>query len=466
MELDPFILSRIQFAFVVSFHIIFPSFTIGLASWLAMLEWRWLRTRNPAYKRLYFFWSKIFAVAFGMGVVSGVVMSYQFGTNWSRFSDATGNILGPLLAYEVLTAFFLEASFLGIMLFGWNKVGPRLHFLSTLAVAFGTLVSSFWILSANSWMQTPTGFELRDDGIFYPTDWWEIVFNPSFPYRLVHMVLAAYLTTALVIAAVASYYRLNKRFAEESRIMLAMAMWFIAIVAPTQLVAGDAHGLNAFEHQPAKVAAMEGRWDTMDGAPLILFAIPDSQDETNHMEIGIPKGASLILTHDPDGTVHGLKDFAVEDRPPVGIVFWGFRVMVGLGMAMIFLGFYGSWLLWRGRLDSTKWFQKFCLFMGPSGFVAVLSGWFVAEVGRQPWVVYGVMRSADAVSPVPGGSVALSLVLFVLTYGVIFTAGIIYILRLFRKGPEHPHTPDIDSGHTPSRPLSVPDNATDMGEKA
>ncbi|MEE9290843.1 MAG: cytochrome ubiquinol oxidase subunit I, partial [Alphaproteobacteria bacterium] len=327
MELDPLILSRVQFGFVIAFHIIFPSFTIGLASWLAVLEGQWLRTGDARYRDLYRFWTKIFAVAFGMGVVSGIVMSFQFGTNWSRFSTATGNILGPLLNYEVLTAFFLEAGFLGIMLFGWNRVGPKVHFMATLMVAAGTLVSTFWILSANSWMHTPQGYELRD-GVFFPVDWFAIVFNPSFPYRLVHMVTAAYLTTAFVAVGVGAWYLVRERFIREARTMVSMGLGLIAVAAPLQIVFGDLHGLNVLEYQPAKLAAMEGHWETRRGAPLILFAWPDAAAETNRMEIGIPRLGSLILTHDLDGEIKGLKAWPRDQRPPVAIVFWSFRVMV------------------------------------------------------------------------------------------------------------------------------------------
>ncbi|MEX2451555.1 MAG: cytochrome ubiquinol oxidase subunit I [Rhodospirillales bacterium] len=435
MEFDALLLSRFQFAFTIAFHIVFPALTIGLASWLVVLEYRWLRTKHRRYLDIYKFWAKIFAVSFGLGVVSGVVLSYQLGTNWSRFSDVTGNVMGPMLAYEVLTAFFLEAGFLGIMLFGWDRVGPKLHFTATVLVAVGTLISSFWILSANSWMQTPAGHEMRD-GIFYAKDWWAIVFNPSFPYRLAHMVLASYLTTALVVAGVGAWYLVEKRFVERSKIMLSMAMGMIVLVAPLQLVVGDMHGLNTLEYQPAKVAAMEGHWETRTGAPLVLFGIPDETAERNRLEIAIPKLGSLILTHDPEGEVRGLKSWPESERPPVAIVFWSFRLMVGLGLLMILLGATGTVLRWRGRLYDTPWFLQACRLMSPMGFIAVLAGWMVAEVGRQPYVVYGLMYTADAVSPVPTGSVAASLIVFIVSYTVIFAAGIYYILRLLRNGPE------------------------------
>lgn len=455
MDLDPILLSRIQFAFTIGFHILFPSLTIGLASYLVVLEALWLRTRRQLYRELYGFWVKIFAVSFGMGVVSGIVMSYQFGTNWSRFSDLTGNIMGPLLSYEVLTAFFLEASFLGIMLFGWKRVGPGLHFTATCMVALGTLISSFWILSANSWMQTPAGFEIRD-GIFYPLDWWAIIFNPSFPYRLVHMVLAAYLTTAFVVAGVAAWYLWRGRQLAHAKVMFAMALGFAAVVTPLQIFAGDLHGLNVRDHQPAKLAAMEGIWETERGAPLLLFALPDEAAEANRLEVGIPKLSSLIVTHEWDGEITGLKAFAPEDRPPVAIVFWSFRLMVAIGFAMLAVAFAGLWLRWRGRLYESRWLQLACMALTPSGFIAVLAGWVTAEVGRQPYVVYGLLRTAEAASPVSGAAVATSLALFVVAYAVIFGAGTYYLLRLVGQGPgSAPAAPTPTSAPRPKRPLSA-----------
>jgi len=373
MDFDPVLLARIRFAFTVSFHIIFPAFTIGLASYLAMLEFLWLRTNKPVYKNLYKFWIKVFAVSFGMGVVSGIVLSYQFGTNWSGFSHMIGNVLGPLLAYEVLTAFFLEASFLGIMLFGWERVGDRLHFASTCIVAGGTLVSAFWILSANSWMHSPAGYEVRD-GLYYAQDWLKIIFNPSFPYRFAHMVAGAYLTSAFVVIGVGAWYLLNKRFEEPAKVMVSMGLWFVLIFAPAQLFIGDLHGLNVRDVQPAKLAAMEGHWETGENVPLLLFAWPDEAAEENHFEIGIPNGASLIITHEMDGEITGLKDFAPEDRPPVAIVFWSFRIMVALGMLMIFIALAGLLLRMRGRVYDTPWFLKLAYLSVPSGFIAVLAG--------------------------------------------------------------------------------------------
>lgn len=433
-DLDPVLLARIQFAFTISFHIVFPAFTIGLASWLAVVEGLWLKTGNSVYKEVYKFWIKIFAVCFGMGVVSGVVMSYQFGTNWSVFSDKVGSVIGPLLGYEVLTAFFLEASFLGIMLFGWNRVSDKMHFFSTLIVAIGTLVSAFWILAANSWMQTPQGFAIDANGLLKPTDWMEIIFTPSFPYRFVHMVLAAFLTTAFTVGGVGAWYLWKKRHIPHAKVMLGMAMIMAVFVAPLQLVVGDLHGLNTLEHQPAKVAAMEGIWETEKGADLRLFAIPDQEAEKNHYEIVIPDMASLILTHHKDGEIKGLKEWAPEDRPPVAIVFWSFRVMVGIGMAMILTGVLAVILFFRKKLFDNRAFQLWCMALTPSGFIALLAGWFVTEVGRQPWVAYGIIRTSDGVSPVLGEHVALSLLAFVVVYTALFGAATYYILKLIRKG--------------------------------
>ena len=434
-SLDPVLLARIQFAFTVSFHILFPAFTIGLASWLAMVEWRWLKTGNRIYEEIYRMWVKIFALTFGMGVVSGVVLSYQFGTNWSVFSDKVGNVIGPLLGYEVLTAFFLEASFLGIMLFGWNRVSPKMHFAATLIVACGTLLSAFWILSANSWMQTPQGYRIGENGLLYPTNWLEIIFNPSFPYRLVHMVMAAYLTTAFTVGGIGAYYLWRRQHVKHARVMFGMAMLMAIFVAPLQPIIGDLHGLNTLEHQPAKVAAMEGIWETERGAALRLFGWPDQEEERTKYSIEIPYLSSLILTHKLDGEVKGLKEWPKEERPPVAIVFWSFRIMVGIGVLMVITGVIAAVLHFRKRLFDTTWFQYWCMALTPSGFVAVLAGWFVTEVGRQPWVAYGVLKTADSVSPVIGPQVALSLLAFIITYTFVFGAGSYYILRLIGKGP-------------------------------
>ncbi len=433
MELDALFLSRLQFAFTIAFHILFPAFTIGLAAFLAVLEGLWLATRREAFKTLYLFWVKVFAISFGMGVVSGIVLSYQFGTNWSEFIRLTGGVIGPLLAYEVLTAFFLEASFLGVMLFGWRKVGNRLHFASTVLVAVGTSISAFWILAANSWMQTPQGFEVLADGRFVATSFWEVIFNPSFPSRFVHMLMAAFLTTALVVGAAAAWQLLRDRAQAESRIALTMAVGMLAVAAPLQLLAGHWSGEVARDHQPGKLAAIEAYWETKANHPLILFAIPDRQSQSNHLELAIP-GAGIIVAP-PDEVVQGLDSFPVEDQPPVFLVFWSFRVMVGLGLLMIALGVWGAWLAWRRRLFDHRGFLRFAVAMGPAGFVAVIAGWIVTEVGRQPWVVQDVLRTADSLSPVTAGSVATSLLIYVSVYAVVFVAGALYILRLLNEGP-------------------------------
>ncbi len=434
MDFDPTLLARIQFAFTISFHIVFPALSIGLASFLAMVEWRWLATGNQLYRDIYQFWVKIFAVAFGMGVVSGVVMSYQFGTNWSVFSDRVANVLGPLLGFEVLTAFFLEASFLGIMLFGWGRVSQRMHFVATCIVAIGTLISAFWILSANSWMQTPQGFTIAADGRLMPTNWLEIIFNPSFPYRLVHMVTAAYLSTAFVVGGVGAFYLWAKRHLPQARIMLGMATIMAALVAPAQVLIGDAHGLNTLKYQPAKVAAMEGFWDTQKGVPMLLFAVPNEKERKNDFEVGIPKGASLILTHDLNGEIKGLNEFEGK-HPPVKPVFYAFRVMVGLGMLMVLIGAVSAVQYFRGKLFTTRWLQGWWMLMMPSGFIALLAGWFVTEIGRQPYTAYGVILTAKSVSPaILGPQVAWSLLAFVVMYVFVFGAGSYYILKLIGKG--------------------------------
>lgn len=435
-HLEALDLARIQFAFTVSFHIIFPAITIGLASFLAVLEWRWMKTGNPVYKNLYHFWCKIFAVNFGMGVVSGLVMSYEFGTNWARFSDFAGSVTGPLLTYEVLTAFFLEAGFLGVMLFGWHKVSRRMHFFATVMVAIGTLISTFWILSSNSWMQTPQGIEIVD-GRVVPVDWFKIVFNPSFPYRLAHMALAAFLSTAFFVAASAAWHLLRGCKSAEVKKMFSMAMWMILLVAPLQAVVGDAHGLNTLEHQPAKIAAIEGHWENKPGeaTPLILFGIPDMDAEKTRFSLEVPYLGSLILTHSLDKQIPALKSFAKEDRPNSTIVFWSFRVMAGLGMLMILSALTALWLRRKGKLYDTKLFHRFVLLMGPSGLIALLAGWFTTEIGRQPWVVYGMMRTRDAASNHDVLQMSITLALFVIIYFSVFTVGITYMMRLVGKGP-------------------------------
>ncbi|MFC4292089.1 cytochrome ubiquinol oxidase subunit I [Sphingorhabdus arenilitoris] len=463
------LLARIQFAFTVSFHFIFPAFSIGLASYLAVLEGLWLKTGKGVYANLYRYWLKIFAIVFAMGVVSGIVMSYQFGTNWSVFSDKAGPVIGPLMAYEVLTAFFLEAGFLGVMLFGINKVGRKLHFVATLMVAIGTFISASWILSVNSWMQTPVGYAINEAGQFVPAaGWWEIIWNPSFPYRLAHTVLAAYLTTAFAVGAVGAWHLLRDSANPGARKMFSMAMWMAAIVAPTQIFMGDLHGLNTLEHQPAKVMAMEGHYDSHpNGAPLILFGIPNSKEKRVDYAIEIPKASSLILKHDADAPLAGLDTIPDEDEPPVGIVFWSFRIMVGLGFAMMGLGLWSLVARYRKKLYDWPLMHKAAIAMGPSGFIAVLAGWVTTEVGRQPFTIYGLLRTADSASPLDAPAVAFSLLAFVVVYFTVFGAGVWYLFRLAAKPPEAhepepQHAPIRSAGITPAP--AIIDGEIEKGE--
>ena len=456
---DAVLLARTQFAFTMSFHIIFPAFSIGLASYLAVLEGLWLWTGREVYINLFNYWLKIFAITFGMGVVSGIVMSYQFGSNWSGFSDKAGPVIGPLMAYEVLTAFFLEAGFLGVMLFGLKRVGKGLHYFATLMVAIGTLISAFWILSANSWMQTPAGYEVNAAGQFIAADWWQVIFNPSFPYRLVHMVLAAYLTSAFVVGGVGAYHLLRDRYRPEARVMFSMAMWMAAIVAPIQIIAGDMHGLNTLEHQPPKVMAMEGHYQShADGAPLILFGVPDQDEARVKYALQIPKLSSLILKHSLNAPLAGLDTVKREDWPPVPVTFWSFRVMVGLGFLMALLGIISLVARWRGQLYDWRWLHRFAMVMGPAGFVAVLAGWFTTETGRQPFAIYGLLRTADSASPLDASAVTASLVAFVIVYFIVFGAGVTYILRLIASPPHHGEqgpredVPQRAAGLTPATP--------------
>ncbi|MBY5927290.1 MULTISPECIES: cytochrome ubiquinol oxidase subunit I [Halomonas] len=454
MELDPVLLSRIQFAFVVSFHAIFPVFTIGLASYVAVLHGLFYKTGNPAWDRLAAFWVKVFAVVFGMGVVSGIVMAFQFGTNWSNFSQATSNFLGPMLSYEVVTAFFLEAGFLGVLLFGRGKVPEGVHLFAAIMVAVGTFISAFWILSTNSWMQTPAGVELVD-GRFHVTSWAEAMFTASFPYRFTHMALASFLTGGFVVAGVSAWYLLIGRDVEANRKALSMCMWLLLVLAPVQAVVGDAHGLNTLEHQPTKVAAMEANWETQSGVPLLLFAWPDKEAQENHFEIGIPRLASLILTHDLDGEVPGLKAVPKEEQPPVWFVFWSFRAMVAMGMLMIAVAFVGLWLRRGGRLYRSRPFLQTLRLMSVAPFIAVLGGWFVTEAGRAPWLVYGMMTQAEAVTPsLSGWMVLATLIGYVLVYAVVFLTGGYYLTRVVRQGmlAEEPHDDEVE---TAKRPLSA-----------
>jgi len=442
-DTDALLLARFQFGFTISFHFIFPAFTIGLASYLAVLEALWLRTGKPLYLDLYKYWLKIFAVVFAMGVVSGIVMSYQFGSNWAVFSDRAGPVIGPLMAYEVLTAFFLEAGFLGVMLFGMRKVGKELHFFATLMVAVGTFISAFWILSVNSWMQTPAGYALNEQRQFVPAgSWAAIIFNPSFPFRLAHTVIAAYLTTALAVGGVGAWHLLRNPSHEHARKMFSMAMWMAALVAPLQILAGDAHGLNTLEHQPAKVMAMEGHYQSHpDGAPLILFGIPDDDRQRMQHAVEIPLLSSLILKHDLHAPLAGLDSVPAENRPPVKVVFWSFRVMVGLGFLMFALGAWSLLARAAGKLYEWRGLKRFAVLMGPAGFIAVIAGWITTEVGRQPFTVYGLMRTAESASPLAAPAVGASLLAFVAVYFAVFGMGSWYLLKLMSRAPQA-HEPE------------------------
>jgi cytochrome bd ubiquinol oxidase subunit I len=429
MDLDPLVLSRIQFAANISFHILFPTITIALGWVLVFFKLRYNITGDTAWMRAYFFWVKVFALSFALGVVSGVTMSFQFGTNWPGFMETVGNIAGPLLAYEVLTAFFLEAVFLGIMLFGFRRVSNRVHTAATLLVAAGTTLSAFWILALNSWMQTPAGFEMRD-GVAYATDWWAIIFNPSFPYRLVHMLLASGLTVAFLIAGLSALRLIVGDRSTSMNKALRTGVFMGAVLIPVQIFVGDLHGLNTLEHQPQKIAAMEANWETRGNVPLVLFAWPDEEARENRFEIAIPNGASLILKHSADGVVPGLDDY-VGEHPPVAPVFFAFRIMVGIGFAMLALSWASSFFLWRrGTLPAPLAYGL--AGMAFSGWVATLAGWYTTEIGRQPWLVSGVLRTEDAVAPIPVGQVAFTVAGYVVLYLVLLVVylGVLTYLAL------------------------------------
>jgi cytochrome bd ubiquinol oxidase subunit I len=456
MDLDPVLLSRLQFAWVIGWHILMPAFTVGMASYIAILEGLHLVTGDGVYLRISTFWIRIFSVAFGVGVVTGVIMPFQIGTNWSRFADAAGNVVGPLFAYEGLTAFFLEAAFLGVLLFGRKLVPPWAHFVAALMVASGTLFSSFWILAANSWMQTPVSYEIID-GRFFPKDWFDVVFSPSFPFRLAHTVTGFYVTTAFVVLAIAAWLIRKGRSVEEARVMLSMTLWLLTFLVPLQIFLGDQHGLNTAAHQPAKLAAIEARWDSQPSFPLTLFAVPDPANETNRYVIEVPYLGSLILTHSFNGQIKGLKEFKPEDRPPVAIPFFAFRIMVGIGFLMLGVVAVSWWLRHRRRLFDSPSFLGLCMAMGPLGFVAVLAGWTTTEVGRQPWTVYGMLRTADSTPPsLTGGQVLASLLAYMAVYLIIYPSALFIAARLVRNGPAA--APDsvapIESGR-PSAPVNV-----------
>lgn len=434
------ILSRIQFAFSIGFHILFPTLNLGLAFFIVIMEATWLYTKKPIYLNICKFWVKLFALTFGMGVVSGIVLAYQIGTNFGPFIAQFGNVLGALFAYETLTAFFLEAGFLGIMLFGWKRVPPALHFSATLMVAIGTTISAFWIMSANSWMQTPAGYQLVD-GRYLVDNWWDIVFNPSFIPRMLHMLLASYSTTCFVVAGVSSYFLLKGKHVQIGQKSLSFAMWAALLVIPTQLMVGDIVGTNVHKYQPLKTAAMEGVWETQKGAPFVVFAWPSQALQKNEYVISIPKVASLLNTHEWNGELVGLKSVPRVDQPMVVPVFFSFRVMVGIGLLMLGTALVALYFRKGKRLYSARYFQQWCLFMAPLGFIATISGWFTAEIGRQPWVVYNLLRTKDSVSAVGAEEVIISLVLLVLAYGIIFGFYLYYLFKTIRIGPH-----DLDGG--------------------
>jgi cytochrome d ubiquinol oxidase subunit I len=455
MQLDPILLSRLQWAWVIAWHILLPAFTVGLASYIAVLEGLYFVTGRELWFRISSFWTRIFAISFGMGVVSGIVMPFQFGTNWSRFTDATADVLSPLLAYEGLMAFFLEASFLGVLLFGRKLVPRWAHFFAALMVAFGTLLSSFWILSANSWMQTPQGYKLVD-GRFEPVDWLAIIFNPSFPYRFAHNVTAFYITTAFVVMGVGAYLWRSGKAGAEARIMIVMALDLLIVLVPLQMFLGDQHGLNTLRYQPAKLAAIEGRYGTETPTPLTLFGIPDDKDAVMLDDVEVPELGSLLLTHSWRGSIKGLKQWPANERPPVAPPFYGFRIMVGIAFLMLFLVIAGQVLQLRRRLDS-GWFLHLCQFAAPLGFFAVIAGWITTEVGRQPWTVYGLLRTADSVSPsLTGRDVAISLALYVVVYLLMFPTGIAFMAGIVRRGikDEAQEPAAVESGR-PDRPFEA-----------
>ena len=463
MTLDPLLLSRLQFVWVIAWHIMLPAVTVGLASYIALLEGLHFFSGRSVYLRIATFWTRIFSVTFGMGVVSGIIMPFQFGTNWSRYAYATANVTSPMLAYEGLMAFFLEASFLGILLFGRKLVPPWVHFLSAVIVATGTLFSSFWILSVNSWMQTPTGYRVQD-GRFFPVDWLEIIFNPSFPTRLGHTVVGFYITTGFVVLSVAAWYLRHERFVPEARRMMSATLWLLLVLVPLQIFLGDASGLVTREYQPAKLAAIEARWNTEADVPLTLFAIPDEKNATNHYAIEVPLLGSIILTHSLHGTVQGLKDFPREDWAPVIVPFFAFRIMVGVGLLMLAIVLAGNLLRRHGRVFHHRLFLVACQYGAPLGFIAVIAGWTTTEVGRQPWTVYGLLRTADLVSPsLTGWDVLLSLLGYIVAYAVIYPGGAFVLSRIVRAGPAELDAPEgpVESGRprSPVRPMPAEGSA-------
>ncbi len=435
--MSPLILSRLQFGFTMGYHILWPAFTIGLAWFIVFLGVAWLRTGNHAYRQLQRFWIRIFALAFGMGVVTGVVISYQLGLNWSNYARATSDVIGPLFVLEVLTAFFLEAGFIGLMLFGQGRINDKLHLAACAIVATGTVISAFWIITANSWMQTPTAFTISPDGRFVATSFWGVVFNPSMPFRLAHMITASFVTGSFVVAGVSAFWLWRGREEEQNaaRACFSLALWLAVILVPAQMIIGDQQGLNTRKYQPTKLAAIEGRWETMSRAPLNLIAWPDQNAQKNDFALEVPLLGSIILTHSLDGTIQGLKDVPPSEQPPVLPVFFAFRVMVGCGMAMLAIAVTGLVLRLRRRLFSSRRFLFVCMAGVPLGFIATLAGWMITEIGRQPYVVYGFLRTADAVSPIAGGAVAGSLAIALILYNMLLLGFFFYAGRMVLKGP-------------------------------
>jgi len=452
--LETLMLSRIQFAANISFHILFPTITIALSWFLFYFKFRFDQTGDPVWMRAYRFWVKIFALTFAIGVVTGITMSFQFGTNWPKFMETVGNIAGPLLGYEVLTAFFLEAGFLGIMLFGINRVSARVHTLATLIVAIGTSLSAFWILALNSWMQTPQGFEMRD-GVAFPTDWLAIIFNPSFPYRLLHMVVASGLTAAFLVAGISAYRILKGDDKQAPKLTLKIAITVAAVLTPIQIFIGDLHGLNTLAHQPQKIAAMEGIWHTQKAAALLLFAMPDEKERTNHFEVAIPALASFILTHDVNGEIKGLNEF-LGDHPPVAPVFFAFRVMIAVGMLMLLISWVTRIRLWRKK-TLPRWLLKTLVMMSFSGWLATLAGWYVTEIGRQPWLVTGVLTIRDAATDIAPENVGFTLVLYLILYVVLMTA---YLHTIFTMAGRAIEIEEISEDERAALPLKINSHLT------
>ena len=442
--MDAVDLARLQFAFTIGFHILWPTFTIGIAWFVTMLSGLWWRTGNPVYRDLMRFWTRIFALGFGMGVITGIVLSYEIGTNWAGYSRAVANVLGPLFMYETLTAFFLEAGFIGIMLFGEGRVSRGTHFFACLMVSCGALISATWIIAANSWMQTPAGAVADAQGVYHVVDWASVIFTASFPYRLAHMVCASFLTGSFVVAGVSAFHLWRRQHLAASRTAFSLAMWMALILTPAQIVIGDMHGRNTLEHQPTKLAAMEGLWDTTSGAPMTVIGWPDMTAERNLYAIDIPHVASLDLTHSWDGEVQGLKAVPPQDRPYVPIVFFAFRIMVGIAILLLATAITGAVLRWRGRLFETRWFQFLTMAVTPLGFIAVLAGWTVTEAGRQPFVIYGLMRTADAAAPVSAEAVTTTLLIFFAVYNVLLLSFFWFAARVALKGPANSSPPTLE----------------------